>query len=283
MRLIVVFLVSVFACSLVGQVTFNKRLHFGFPACVMTGVTVTDSCFYFTGIVADSVPPHKVGCIFARFGLDGSHHFHKVLASTERTYATWQPGLTAPGGDILLAGHTTDSVRNVILLRFDSNGDTLSTRQFPHPLFPEHQFITPRGPMGLATDGGQVIANTIDGPDGLGDLYLIRTGSAGEMAWDSILFNPGITDLATGIFPAGQGEFLLGGWTSDYNTALENFTSKARIVRLSGDGEILWEYLTPASAGLRDGANDMVLLGDGSIVVASGKGTEIERPTGNTI
>ena len=249
----------------------------------MTGVVVTDSCFYFTGVVADSVFPYNVGSLFAKYDPGGTLQFHKAIVSPDRTYATWRGSIAAPDGGIAQAGDMTDSVRTVLLLKLDSEGDSVFTKRYPHPLFPDYEFITPGGGMELATDKGFIIANTLESYGGIADLYLIRTDSTGEVLWDSIINSSGITDLATSIISDGQGSFLVGGWTSDYNLVLEDFTSRARIIKFAESGEILWEYLTPTEIGLRDGANDMVLLEDGSLVIASGRGTEIERPTGNTI
>ena len=44
-----------------GQDTFSKRFHFGFPAMYYSGIVVTDSCYYVSGIVADSIYPYTLG------------------------------------------------------------------------------------------------------------------------------------------------------------------------------------------------------------------------------
>ena len=57
--------------SIGAQNTFNKRLHFNFPAAVLTSIVSTDSCYYATGIIADSIPPYNTGNIFVKFDLTG--------------------------------------------------------------------------------------------------------------------------------------------------------------------------------------------------------------------
>ena len=39
------------------QNTYSYRFDFGFPAAELTSIIATDSCYYSTGIIADSIPP----------------------------------------------------------------------------------------------------------------------------------------------------------------------------------------------------------------------------------
>ena len=51
---------------LCAQDTYSYRFDFGFPAAVLTSILSTDSCYYATGVIADSVPPYEAGNIFVK-------------------------------------------------------------------------------------------------------------------------------------------------------------------------------------------------------------------------
>ena len=66
------------------QVTFNHLIDFELPFSTLTSVLPTDSCYYATGVIVDSVPPFPVGNIFVKFDLEGNVEFSKVLATPFR-------------------------------------------------------------------------------------------------------------------------------------------------------------------------------------------------------
>jgi len=70
-------------------ITFNKRMAFGQNAAVLTGLEVTDSCYYATGIVADQ--PTTVSNLFVKFDTLGNEIFHKIIPSTTSNNGTWVP------------------------------------------------------------------------------------------------------------------------------------------------------------------------------------------------
>ncbi len=63
----------------------------------------------------------------------------------------------------------------------------------------------------------------------------------------------------------------------------ENFSYRTFLTGLDTSGQIQWTWLSPESWGLRDAARDMVLLEDGSLVIASGIGHEQQRPSVNVV
>ncbi|MCB0579909.1 MAG: hypothetical protein KDD10_11455, partial [Phaeodactylibacter sp.] len=117
------FLLLFSAPSRAQQETFNKRMHLDFPATLFTGVAATDSCYYATGVIADSVPPYKTASIFVKFNLNGEPELVKALRDTVVSYSTWEPVLEAlPDGNFLLSGQSRDSTTKVILIKYNSTG-----------------------------------------------------------------------------------------------------------------------------------------------------------------
>lgn len=267
-----------------GQATFNKRLHFDFPAAVMTSVVPTDSCYYTVGILADSVPPYVTGSFFSKIDLAGEPLSTKTLIDPGKTYETWFNSLAWLQDSLFVTvGISHDSIRKTILLGFDQTGDTLFLKEYLNPVYPDFEWILPNGGLGILESGNFIISNLITGGDmPSSDIYVLRTDTTGLIQWGNV-YGGGSSETPWSLGVDADGNIVAGGKKANTNLVFEDFASQAMLLKISPSGELLWEYLTPVEIGLRDGANDMVLLADGSIVVASGKGTEIERPTGNTI
>ena len=268
--------------SLSAQITFNKRVHFGHPAAVMTGVIVTDSCYFATGVVADTLPPHKIGNVFSKFDLEGEVVFHKVITDPLKSYQTWDKGALMPDSTIFITGHSVDSVVTGFFIKFNLEGDTLFYADYPHPFWPTFNFMKPNGGLAMTFDGGAISNNLLENSTTGNDVYLVKSSPNGEIVWDSI-YHTALGDKPKSVIRDNGNGFIIGSTLTNDQVVFQNFVSQTHIFNIDENGDILWEFLSPTDIGLRDGAYDMVLLNDGSLIVASGIGTEIERPTGNTI
>ena len=268
--------------SMIAQVTFNKRVHFDHPATVMTGVISTDSCYYFTGVIADSIPPFTSGIIFSKFDLDGNEVFHKTLFDSIKQYGTWERSLALQNGHIALPGYVFDTTQRLILLEFNELGDTVLSREYFNPLYPNYFDIQPMGEMAVTTDDGYLINNIITSGGLNTDIYLLRTDNNGLPLWDTIFHN-NLLDWPGSTITDGEGNFYIGSSMTNEGIAGENIHSQINIRKVTEDGEMLWEFTTPESMGILDRPRDMVLLDDGSLIIASGYGTEIDRPNGNIV
>jgi hypothetical protein len=82
------------------------------------------------------------------------------------------------------------------------------------------------------------------------------------------------------IITAENGEIIVGGVKSNLNTVTQNYLWQTYIIGLDSLGNEEWTYLSPPDVQ-RDGAKEMVLLDDGSLIVASGIGYEQERASVN--
>ncbi len=81
--------------ALWAQDTYSCRFDFGFPAAVLTSILSTDSCYYATGVIADSIPPHEAGNIFVKFSPQGEVEYQKTIKDTAKSYQTWRNNLKA--------------------------------------------------------------------------------------------------------------------------------------------------------------------------------------------
>ena len=269
------------------QATFNKRFHFDYLAAVGTSVLPFDDGYYFTGVLVDTVSPYEDGGFFAIMDLDGNPVAAKTWISNEYGMGPWFNTLAQlKDSTFALTAVHIDSTEKTFFLKLDKTGDTLFTKKFINPSFPDFSFMQPRGGMTALPDGGFVISNwytdhkTGDYPSS--DIYIFKISDSGDTLWENFFHSPN-TDRASSLVADGSGNVILGWLNTNFNLVFEDFTSQIKLAKLDGQGEVVWEYTTPEFIGLRDAPNDMVLLDDGSLIIASGVGTEIERPTSNTI
>ena len=282
------FLFSILSITTVhAQETFNKRYDFNSLGALLTSVHPTDSCYYAIGIFADTVFWQSTGSIFAKFGLEGELEWSKSLLDPGKTYEMWFNNLQSYEETGFIASGFSDESgsRQSILIKYDQNGDTLSVRNYANPMSPSFNFMHPTGGMVKTADGNFIVSNLFsNSPFGTSDLYVMKVGEDGDIIWGTILEDgTGQMDIPRTTVVAPDGSVTVGLWRSNMNLLQENFTSQFRLVNFSPDGEIVWDYLSPNGIGLRDAANEMVMLDDGSLVIATGKGTEIERSGTNTI
>ena len=114
------------------------------------------------------------------------------------------------------------------------------------------------------------------------DIYVVRTSDDGSIVWSKILGNT-LWEVPESVIIDSEKKIILGSRRYNTNLVVENYTWQTWITQLDSIGNIKWQYLSPIDSGLRDAANDMVLLDDGSLVVASGVGTEIDHPSVNVV
>lgn len=256
------------------QSTFNIRERYGFLACVVTGVVPTDSCYYVSGIVVKNVSPYNTGALFAKLGLDGEPLFVKALTSTQKSYETWYNSLMATDdGKLATVGYTIDSTIKTILIKYDLLGDTVFTKEYFNPYYPTATFIKPWGGAQKMHDGGVVIANHIQSLTGDPDYHVIRTDSLGNVLWAKT-HGSNKFEVAKSVKTQTDGDILVGGIRTNQNTNAEDYVFQCQLFQFDTLGNQEWAWTSPVSDGLRDAANDMLVLDDGSIIVASGIGHE---------
>ncbi len=286
MRLLFAVAISFFLFKQAGsQTTFNHRYHFDTPAAYLTSVVPTDSCYYATGIYADlSFGFLQVGSLFVKFDLEGVPVLVKELVHPHKSYETRSHDLTPlPDGTFVVSAYSFDTLFNMtgMLIKYNKEGDTLWTRHYPNPIFPNERLMFPRA-LAQTPEGGFAIACWIEEANYNSSILLIKTDSTGIIEWQEI-YGASELDSPGSIIALQDSSLIIGGVRSNINLVNENYTFQCSILKLSGNGTTQWEYLTPNSIGLRDGANDMVRLEDSSLVIASGIGEEIDVASVNDI
>ena len=257
------------------QTTFTKRLHFGRPNAVLTGVEIAADGYLANGITSQMSPPYTTANIFVHFDWDGNVLSTKVLEAPGKTYETWNAGLQrGPDGLLYSAGTSRQGITRHLLLAYDEQGDTIFTREYENVEVPNAYistrsllllddgflFVSTGAQDSVPPDKPRMTAHRLDGDGGL--LWARQYGAY------STYIQEGRSALA---LPGGK--FLLGGVYGNTLYADKNFVSRTLLLRADSLGQPEWQWHSPPSR-LEQGPRSMALAPDGGIVIATAIGTE---------
>jgi hypothetical protein len=262
----------IFPCLSFGQNTFSKRMHFNYSSAALGSVLVTDSCYFVSGIVRDSIHPFFIGNIFAKLNLSGDVEFTKSLFSSEAYIETLFGDLiTTSDGNILDFGRTTSSTTQGVLIKFNTNGDSIATKLYTSPYYPNDPFIVPIQALELPNED-IIVLDAIAKNNGNNDVCISKFDNQLNLLSQKVFGNQ--YDELPGYSLLFDNENLIIGANRDNtNLTSQNFWSKSWIFEVDGQGNIAWEYFSPSGI-LQDGAKDMVLASDGGLVVGTSRGFE---------
>ncbi|MCB0559136.1 MAG: hypothetical protein KDD09_09350 [Phaeodactylibacter sp.] len=266
------------ALPLWGQNTFSKRFHFGFPAAVLTSIVATDSCYYATGVIADSISPHEAGNIFVRFSEQGEVELLKTIRDTAKSYQTWLNNLKVlPEGGFAAAGYTVDSLMKALLIVYNEYGDTVFTAQFPNPYYPDESFIFTKDIETL--ENGYMLLNWIGSPEGINndEIQILRLNKEGELLWGKEYGIVSRDDTPHKIIYIQDG-FIIAAIRDNTNIVHQNYEARNHIFKVNEEGEIMWEYFSP-SGELRGKEGRAIATSDGGLLVMTGQGIEVPAGT----
>ncbi|MCB9052226.1 MAG: hypothetical protein H6556_22560 [Lewinellaceae bacterium] len=256
------------------QNTYSYRFDFGFPAAVLTSILPTDSCYYATGVIADSVPPNEAGNIFVKFSLQGEIDYLKTIRDTAKSYQTWRNNLKAlPWGGFAVAGYTVDSLMKALLIVYDEDGDMVHTAEFPSPYYPDEGFIFTKDMKVL--EDGYALLNLIFSTEGInnGQIQFLRLDKEGELLWEeeygivSRLDSP----FSVTVMPEG---YIIASIRSNVNIARQDYEARNHLFKINEQGDVLWEYFSPTGE-LRGKEGRAIATSDGGLLVFTGQGVEV--------
>ncbi len=195
--------------SLVGQSTFSKRMHFGFPSVALSNVETNDSCIYVAGIVADSIYPYNAGLLFAKYDFDGNLLYFNALLDTTKTYEAWQNTLIPLNdGNFILSGLSINENMKALLIKITSEGDTIFVREYLSPYFQENSFFNPRD-LVVLQDNGFALFSTLQKGNFDIDMHLMRIDSLGSLLWEKT-WGEENNEAAHTLIVTDDGGFILG-------------------------------------------------------------------------
>lgn len=278
--LIVLCLNIVFVYSGITQSIFNKRYTFDYLSAVFTGIEVTDTCIYATGLVTDTMPPYYLtGIIWAKLDHSGELQNHTVFFKEGRRLSNWYGGLTPYNGGFLSSGMAKkDSIEGTALYYFDNDGQVSKYHEVtPYlPLFDGrvdhnvHPVIGPDRTVLLATRE----SNTTYGTNGQYETVLQLYDSTGNRVWQRN-YGEGLGnnhDMPRGAIPYQDG-FLIGSYLNNSNRVRKGYTARHYLFSIDTSGTKRWQYFTPEDT-LLSFPRAIYAEEDGSLIVASFLGEE---------
>ncbi|GJM31815.1 MAG: hypothetical protein DHS20C18_08160 [Saprospiraceae bacterium] len=263
----------IFTSGLSAQNTFNKRLRFDFLAAVLTSIQPTDSCYYATGIIADTIFPYNTGNVFVKFDLEGNVQLLKTITDTLATYETWRETLSfTHEGNLAVSGFSIDSTAKLMIIKYDTEGDTLFLKKHFSFFYPDTHFAGPTA-MGITSENGFIIGDRNENPNGTNnyDMILLKLDSLGNLIWKKKYGDP-YFDRPGSIIIQEDG-YIIGGIKDNTTLVNSNYFSQVHIFKVDTAGQMIWNYLSPFHR-LMDEAHSMVATEDGGLVIASANGIE---------
>ena len=265
----------IFAGNISSQPTFNKRLHFDFPAAVLTSIVATDSCYYTVGVIADSIPPYRASNIFGKFDLDGNLQIIKTLRDTTKTFETWKPNLLiTPNNNLATLGYSIDSSgKKIWLVKFNTQGDTIFSKYYSD--YSDNSWFVDPVDFMVTKDSGFVLLNWITDLEPAifnSDIALIKTDSLGGLEWHKTYGTTQLDEKPRSIINTADG-FLIGAVKDNTFRVNQDFVSRTYLLKVNLEGEIEWEHLSP-SGELQDGVNYIIPNSEDSWIILTRKGVE---------
>jgi len=256
-------------------ITFNKKIETSFPFLNVTAVLPTDSCYYANAIVTDSTGGLlTVASLMMKFDFGGNLESYTQLGTPTKSYELFGEGLLSTGdGNLVALGVTKDSIPKGVFIKYDKYGDTIFTREYINPYYPNSSFINAQS-MYPDTQEGYYLLFGIDTDSSIVqlDLYLIHINKEGEVL-NEYQYSTSDADIPQSLFVDSEGGVTIGGLISNVTDAQEDFEYRSHLLKLDSALNLKWEYLTPSNE-LYNHATSIHPTPDGGWVVGSGRGVE---------
>jgi hypothetical protein len=267
-----------------GQTTFNHRFSFGYYGATLCSIVPTDSCYYATGIIVDTVFPYQTGSVFVKFNLEGMPEYHKTLTNPSRSYETWAYTLT-PTQDtaFVVTGYSYTPEMKALLIKYNKFGDTLFTKEYLNPYYPQLDFIRPND-LEVQIDGSFWMLSWITANNqSNGNILLSRLNINGELIWAKEYGDAIRNDVPTSLKKTYDGKIIIGSAVWNNNLVVENYQFRSHIFQVDSSGDIEWQYISPISEGLHGMSADMELTESGSLIIGTSLGEEIPLASVNDV
>jgi len=255
--------------------TINRVYSFlPYNTSIFNSIVVTDSCYYITGIVADSVWPFKTGALFVKTDLDGNPLIIKGLTDTINEYETWYQDLSSDNnGNLVTHGYNYAKDTNVLFfIKYDNEGNILTLNDFR--VDPDSEFEIPFDMVKYGNDlYMQCVA--VAHPDGKADLWVIKLNKNGIPQFSKLASNTVNLTSLNRITTTHDGGFIVGGLGSNQNIVSKNIKMQIVLTKLDSLGNRKWEYLSPENEDWFGTLGGLVVNENSEIVFGTAKGTAI--------
>ena len=277
MKYLSVLLLLIVVTQSQAQVTFNKRIQLGCSNTILTGLEVTDSCYYITGLARDT-SSCNLGALFYKLDTLGNEILHKIHVVKDRA-DTWSPCLlTDVDGNLIVAGEVFDSTQiSSIIFKYTPQGDTLWTRGYKNQNNPEHFLRS--DDMIIAPDSSYILTGQMNSDSNKG-FQILNIERNGSIRWNKTI-GQGHNYHGKQRLVELQDGFVVGYAHGNTNLTYINYDYFCTIKKNDYSGNLIWEWQSDTSL-LLHGANDLIQTKDKGWVVGTAVGKEFLNTSGQT-
>lgn len=274
--LLCVIICAVFAENVQAQTSTISRTYsfLPFKTAIFNSIVVTDSCYYISGIVSDSVWPYNAGALFVKTDLNGNPLIVKGLTDKVEKYETWFQSLSSDSeGNLATHGYNyAQDINTLFFIKYDTDGNVLDLSEF-HSNITSTQEI-PYDMVRFVQDHYMVCVSVAH-PGGYSDLQVIKLDQHGIPEFSKLAASNVNTSALNRITTTQDGGFIVGGVGSNQNVVSSNIIMQTVLTKLDSLGNKEWDYLSPINEDWLGTLGGVVVNDNQEIVFATAKGKAI--------
>ncbi|HZV71199.1 MAG TPA: T9SS type A sorting domain-containing protein [Saprospiraceae bacterium] len=255
--------------------TINRTFSFlPFKTSIFNSIVVTDSCYYITGIVADSVWPYNAGALFVKTDLDGNPLIIKGLTDSVNRYETWFQSLRLDrDGNLVTHGYNyAQDTNTLFFVKYDSEGNVLTLSDF-HAAPDSIQEI-PYDMVSYGNDQSMVCVEVAH-EGGYSELWVVKLDKDGNPQFSKPAASNVNVITLNRITTSTDGGFIIGGLGSDQNVKAKNIIMQVVLTKIDSLGNKEWDYLSPVNEDWFGTLGGVVVNENQEIVFGTAKGKAI--------
>jgi hypothetical protein len=253
----------------------NITLDLEHPYSNLTGVVVTDSCYYVSGLVwsDELIIPQLV---VSRVSFEGEElanffpfHDERALQSNNDML------LLLNDGNLAIAGNVwSEEVQasNSFILILTTSGEILSFFEFEHPYFPLGDFFVPRT-FSQDAQGNFLLVSNVSNGSGYNYTYCQKIAPSGEELWSFEFGQTFYSNVGGKIIDLDEGYLLVGG-RSNHGSTNNNFFFNETLLLLNKETGEITEQITLDTELEFFRLEDVMQNEDGSLTACGALGME---------
>lgn len=248
--------------------TFNKRVQLGCGSTILTGLEVTDSCYYITGGALDSANNCNFGTIFTKYDTLGNLLFYNITDGFE----TWFPYLRTNLQNQLVTApyfYDVNGMHGGVFI-YNSIGEGTIV-PFENP-YVAGLFIRPDD-MRITNDSGYVITSSINDTTGVSDVGILKLDKNGVKEWHVTRGVLNYVEHTPCVYTTNDNHYIIGYQQDNLSGVQMNYTVRSKLEKIDSSGNTIWTYQSPSNEQIH-GVNDLIPSKDKGLIIASAWGYE---------
>lgn len=255
--------------------TINRTYSFlPFKTSIFNSIVVTDSCYYITGIVADTIWPYNAGALFVKTDMDGNPLIVRGFTDTINRYETWYQSLSSDSeGNLVTHGYNyAKDTNNLFFIKYDTEGNIVTLSDFNAS--PNSNEEIPDDMVSFANDQYMVCVN-VGHDDGYSDLSIVKLDRNGMPQFQKSAASNINRIFLNRINTTPDGGFIVGGGGDNSNLVAKNIIQQLVLTKLDSLGNIEWDYLSPINEDWFGILGGVVVNENQEIIFGTAKGKAI--------